>query len=245
MASLKDEIGDFVAIPLSFIEDDHQTAESRVVFMVLRYHTNRRRKRSFPGYETIMRETGLKRNKTAEGLAVLEKTGWLVKHRQFGRASEYELRYPERHDSPTGKLSQASTIVSQADHDSPTGKLRSNSDNKIEFNKIELFAIQELKDPDSIRGLRNQMSVYEHVPYDEAYEAWYSKYEPQGGIGRRPGSKCTLAQYAARIETYFRAWERNAVSRNGHGHDVEVSGNPSWMAPLKPVGWVDETFNKP
>src|SRR5688572_12226302 len=204
MASLRDEIGDFVGIPVSFVEDDRQTAESRVVFMVLRYHTNRKRKRAFPGYETIMREAGLSRQKTAAGINVLVKTGWLLRHKQFARKTEYELRYPSGSYSSTEELTQGAPIVPPANVVSSTMEQPPYSSNKIEVNKIEQFAIQDLKDPDTIPGLRNQLAIYEHVPYDEAYEAWYSKYEPMGGIGRRPGGKCSLAQYAARIETYFR-----------------------------------------
>lgn len=137
MASLRDEIGDFVGIPHSFIEDDQQTAESRVVLMILRYHTNRKRKRSFPGYETIMRETGLSRQKTAAGIKVLVGTGWLVKHRLFGDKSEYEIRFPPPGDSSTMELSQAPTIVPQGNVDSSTMEQHSNDTNKIEYNKIK------------------------------------------------------------------------------------------------------------
>lgn len=111
MASLRDEIGDFVGIPISFMEDTKQTAESRVVFMVLRYHTNKKSKRAFPGYETIMAESGLSRQKTAEGIKVLVNTGWLVKHKQFAKVTEYELRYPARAVSSTGELRQDAAIV--------------------------------------------------------------------------------------------------------------------------------------
>jgi len=111
MASLRDEIGDFVGIPISFMEDTKQTAESRVVFMVLRYHTNKKSKRAFPGYETIMTESGLSRQKTAEGIKVLVGTGWLVKHKQFAKVTEYELRYPTRALSSTEELQQDAPLV--------------------------------------------------------------------------------------------------------------------------------------
>jgi len=114
MASLRDEIGDFVGIPISFMEDTKQTAESRVVFMVLRYHTNKKSKRAFPGYETIMTESGLSRQKTAEGIKILVGTGWLVKHKKFAKVTEYELCYPGRSYSSTGELRQDVPIVPPA-----------------------------------------------------------------------------------------------------------------------------------
>lgn len=136
MPSLRDEIGDFVGIPLSFIEDDQQTAESRVVFMILRYHTNRKRKRAFPGYETIMRETGLSRQKTAAGIKVLVVTGWLVKHKQFSKATEYEIRYPSSAVSSPVELTQDAPLVPPANAVSSATEQPPYSDNKIESNKI-------------------------------------------------------------------------------------------------------------
>lgn len=136
MPSLRDEIGDFVGIPISFVEDTEQTAESRVVFMILRYHTNRKRKRAFPGYETIMRETGLSRQKTAAGIKVLTTTGWLVKHKQFAKVTEYELCYPAPAYSSTGELRQEPSLVPPANAVSSTTEQPPFSDNKIEFNKI-------------------------------------------------------------------------------------------------------------
>lgn len=247
MASLKDEIGDFVAIPHSFIEDDQQTAESRVVFMILRYHTNRRRKRSFPGYETIMRETGLSRQKTAEGIAVLAKTGWLVKHRQFGRATEYELRYPAGHDSSTGELSEGVTIVPPADHDSSTGERLSNSNNKIEFNEIDrarenqppkpktgepLFAIEEVQNSDVFPGLENELAVY-GLDFEYVYTQWWRKYFRLGGIGRRPGTRNTARQYAECIRSYFDTWSRREAVGNGNKRAEEPDYLPAYLHPPK------------
>lgn len=231
MASLRDEIGDFVGIPNSFIEDDQQTAESRVVFMLLRYHTNRKRKRAFPGFETLMRETGLSRQKTATGIKVLTRTGWLVKHKRFASNTEYELRYPARDVSSTMELQQAPPLVPQRNDVSSTMELPPlNSINKIEINKIArarepVFSIEELENPNTIPGLRSQLGVYAKVPFDDAYAAWFGKYFPKGGIGRAPGSKCTLAQYAAHVESYFRTWQRNA-NGNGDGHGGAVDDQP-------------------
>lgn len=120
MASLRDEIGDFVGIPNSFMEDRRQTAESRVVFMVLRYHTHKKTKRAFPGYETIMDESGLSRQKTAAGIKVLVETGWLVKHKQFAKVTEYELRYPATSVSSTEELREEAPIVPPANAVSST-----------------------------------------------------------------------------------------------------------------------------
>lgn len=252
MPSLRDEIGDFVGIPILFLEDEQQTAESRVVFMILRYHTNRKRKRAFPGYETIMREAGLSRQKTAAGLDVLERTGWLVKHRKFARKTEYELRYPSAAYSSTEELRETAPIVPPANVVSSTMERPPlNINNKIEDNKIArarepVFSIEELKDSDKIPGLRNQLSIYPDVPFDDGYASWFGKYFPKGGIGRAPGSKCTLAQYAAHIESYFRTWQRNAESRNGNGHkqgeDDDWDYHSALVAPEKPVDYFDKQW---
>lgn len=108
--------------------------------------------------------------------------------------------------------------------------------------KEPLFSIEEMQNPNSIPGLRNQLAIYTHVPYDDAYADWYSKYQPRGGIGRAVGSKCTVTQYATHIEGYFRKWERNATT-NGNGHkqgEDEIGEHPAWMASPKPVGYFDE-----
>jgi hypothetical protein len=112
--------------------------------------------------------------------------------------------------------------------DSTGARAGSLADLKRIKEKEPLYSIQELQDPNTIPGLRNQLAIYEHVPFEEAYNAWYAKYEPMGGIGRRPGSKCTLAQYAGRIESYFQNWQRNALSKgNGNnGHGVMVNDQP-------------------
>lgn len=228
-SSLRDEIGDFVGIPNSFIEDDNQTAESRVVFMLLRYHTHRKRKRAFPGFDTLMRETGLKRQKTAEGIAVLVKTGWLVKHRQFGRPTEYELRYP---DSSTGELSEGRTIVPQADHDSSTGGSSPLITTKTEFTKMDRsgrsngykkpktlkYLIAEFEDPDVFdpgHAFRDYLhSLFPALPVDEFYKLWYLSRFRQGGIKGHLGKSATIEHYQADMELFFRNCEGR---ENGNG----------------------------
>jgi len=135
MASLKDEIGDFVGIPHSFMEDTKQTAESRVVFMVLRYHTNRKSKRAFPGYATIMAESGLSRQKTAAGIKILTETGWLVKHKKFAKVTEYEIRYPTTRYSSTEELREGAAIVPPANAVSSTEEQPPYSSEQDQSNK--------------------------------------------------------------------------------------------------------------
>ena len=105
------------------------------------------------------------------------------------------------------------------------------------------YAISELKDPDTIPGLRNQLSIYTHVSFDDVYSDWYAKYEPRGGIGRATGSRCTVAQYATSIENHFRKWERNAESRNGQKRGESApSEHPTWMASPKPENYFNEMY---
>lgn len=262
MPSLRDEIGDFVAVPMSFLEDNRQTAESRVVFLILRFHTNRKRKRAFPGYETIMRETGLSRQKTAAGIKVLVKTGWLVKHKLFAKNTEYEIRYPASDYSSTEELRDDTAIVPPANSVSSTEEQPPlNSINKIEINKIRVHGQQKIpRQPGSDDAHDDEAQKYliaemEHpppgfykavesdvlaaypnlgTPFKDIYELWFLKYDRLGGVGRSAGQKATLRQYHSSIKSYCKTWDLNKNRENGNGKGA--SGNsdrPYWMASEK------------
>lgn len=258
MPSLRDEIGDFVGIPVSFMEDTEQTAESRVVFMVLRYHTNRKRKRAFPGYETIMRESGLSRQKTAAGIKALVSTGWLVKHKQFSRATEYEIRYPSSCVSSTGELTQPATLVPPANAVSSATEQPPLRDNKIEFNKIEKprqkdsdeahdakapkYSIAEMEHPppDVMSAIRSEIvGKYPDIPYEKFYVKWWRKAYRLGGVGRKKWEDATVRQYAVSIDGYFETVSEGGIgpSGNGYGNGAGVPDlakcdpdRPVWMA---------------
>lgn len=255
MASLRDEIGDFVAVPVSFMEDDQQTAESRVVFLVLRFHTNRRRKRAFPGYETIMRESGLSRQKTAAGIKVLVETGWLVKHKVFAKNTEYELRYPSPSYSSTEELREAPAIVPPANVDSSTMEQPPLSvTNKIEFNKIKSRGYrQPVKLPDEkydlppdpfpittdlSAWLAEMCFSFSEPELADATQAWRESRE-----SRPDRRKRTMEMWRADWKKFIRVyWEIR--QRNGNGHkragDSPPRGNPAFMAPEKPVDYFEK-----
>jgi len=145
--TLRDEIGDFTAIPNDFIEDKKQTAESRLMFMLLRYHTNRKKKRAFPGYDRLIKETGLSRQKVAKGIKVLESTGWLVKHKVFSKNTEYELRYPERLSSTMEQRQEAPLVPLRNSLSSTMEQPPLSTDNKIDLNKTEKICADKPRRP--------------------------------------------------------------------------------------------------
>lgn len=99
MGRLKDQIGNFTGVPNSFLSESGQTPASRLLLVYLRFHTNNKSDTAMPGYDVLIKETGLSRQKVAGGLDVLVSTGWLVKNKRFGRSTEYSIQYPEIRDS--------------------------------------------------------------------------------------------------------------------------------------------------
>lgn len=184
----------------------------------------------YPSQETIAKMTGQDARSVQRHLKALEKDGLIKRKARWkkagGRNSDgYTLQAPASRLRPNTTNCQVSRAT-----DCPVDKLSPDlsEDRKDPSVKKEpplppkgkrdpVYAIEDLKDPDTIPGLRNQLAIYQHVPFDDGYAGWFGKYFPKGGIGRVPGSKCTLAQYATHVESYFRTWERNAVSRNGNG----------------------------
>lgn len=143
--TLRDEIGDFTAIPNDFIEDKKQIPESRILFMYLRYHTNRKKKRAFPGYDLLIKETGLSRQKVAKGLKILETTGWMVKHKLFAQKTEYELRYPVRLSSTMEQREEAALVPLWNASSSIVEQPPLSTENKTDLNQTEETATPSLK----------------------------------------------------------------------------------------------------
>lgn len=233
MASLRDEIGDFVGIPNSFVEDDKQTAGSRVVFMLLRYHTHRKRKRAFPGFETLMRETGLSRQKTAAAIKVLVESGWLVKHKRFADTTEYELRFPEAACSSTMELRQDAPLVPLWNDVSSTMEPTPLITTKTEFTKIDAPIRsngykKKLKPPEEkwlypppdfqltevlYLWLAEMCFALPESELKDATDAWRDSRESKPNHFKR-----TLAMWEADWKKFIRVYWNIRQQRNGNGH---------------------------
>jgi hypothetical protein len=183
----------------------------------------------------LMREGGIKKHAYGSIMAELKTYGYAtrLRERQEDGTFAWVLKIFEKPELtrkdplPDFPVVDEPSMENQVvDNKSTCVRAGSSVDLKRFKEKEPLFAISDLRSPDSIPGLRNQLAIYENVPFEDGYAGWFGKYFPKGGIGRAPGSKCTLAQYAAHIESYFRTWNRNASSHNGNGHGGAVNDQP-------------------
>ena len=93
-SKLGDRIGQFVAVPVAFINDATVSARAFRLFVVLRSYTstNNADDMVFPGYETLRAKCGFSNFRyIAEAIRELEATGWIERKRQFGRSTRYWL----------------------------------------------------------------------------------------------------------------------------------------------------------
>lgn len=93
-SKLGDRIGQFVAVPVAFINDATVSARAFRLFVVLRSYTstNNADDMVFPGYETLRAKCGFSNFRyIAEAIRELEASGWIERKRQFGRSTRYWL----------------------------------------------------------------------------------------------------------------------------------------------------------
>lgn len=112
--SLVKEVGQFVAIPHSFLLHEPKfSRNAMLVFLAIQYWTNNEKGYAFPGYTKIMKMVGVNRNQVAAGLSELELNGWLIRERRFGTSSKYYLKIPRPQASH-----RISAVVPQKDDSS-------------------------------------------------------------------------------------------------------------------------------
>jgi hypothetical protein len=93
--SLYEQIGSFVTIPHSFINESRELSfHARWLFVTLRYYTNGKMGVAFPSYGTIQKLTRMRREKIASSIRELEKAGWLERKRRFNKSTFYRLLIP-------------------------------------------------------------------------------------------------------------------------------------------------------
>lgn len=220
-------------------------AELKVTLIVLRNTLGWHSKETDLTIANLIAATGLSNRHVVKGTALALERGTIVRRPikvSSGQSFAYEANIEavtKGHSSRASRCDQRSQVAMTKGHKpprSPNIGLK-----KEEKERVRTLAIEELKDPDTIPGLRNQLEIYDLVVYEDVYADWYAKYEPRGGIGRTRGSKCTLAQYASSIENHFRKWQRNAESRNGNGHKQRDSDwHSALVAPEKPVDYFEK-----
>lgn len=89
-------MGAFVAIPVTFINDERITNAGRCLYMLLSSYTSAKADEAiaFPSYETIMKRLGWNSKHTvADGLKNLIGAGWVERRRRYGSSSVYTLNY--------------------------------------------------------------------------------------------------------------------------------------------------------
>ena len=124
-STISDEWGNFTPLPDTFIEQAASlTDAARWLFVLLRYHTNRKQKCAFPSYKMLRTETTWNYTKIAAAVRCLEASGWLTRTRSFGKNTHYILRRPSSVDPsithPDNALLEPDSPTLQRSNDSPT-----------------------------------------------------------------------------------------------------------------------------
>lgn len=91
---LTDRIGQFVALPVLFVNDTRISADAFRLFTILRSYTSATSAtdKAFPGYETLRVRCnfGSYRN-VARAIKELEGLGWIERQKRFGNSAQYFL----------------------------------------------------------------------------------------------------------------------------------------------------------
>lgn len=93
-AKLADRIGQFVALPVTFINDTRLSADAFRLFSILRSYTSASDStdKAFPGYETLRVRCAFgSYRKVAKAVKELEGLGWIERRKRFGNSTQYFL----------------------------------------------------------------------------------------------------------------------------------------------------------
>lgn len=131
-SKLVDKIGQFTTIPNSVMALWPTIGTDAIaLFVYLRYRTNSQTGDAFPSFDTIGKDTGMRRERIARAIRALESAGLVERKRRFSASTVYTLKMPDS-ISPTGGLMEAPI--------SPTGGLplvRQADTNQIDIIKTE------------------------------------------------------------------------------------------------------------
>lgn len=99
MSKLSDKIGQFATIPETVIAQWNEIGnEGMLVFIYLRYRTNRERGTAYPSYDRIQNDTGMHPRAISRGIKALEKANLLERKKRFGKPTIYVLKLPDPPD---------------------------------------------------------------------------------------------------------------------------------------------------
>lgn len=163
-----DNMGKFVMIPHSFIQDAKDkklSYHARWLFVALRYYTNGRSGTAFPSYSTINRLTGMRREKISASIKELENAGWVTKQPRFGNSSIYTLTVPQQggitESSESADSTNPPSEISEGIGLRPAVRAITVNDNGVVFggfdpdilrNAVEVVEM-DIDDPDFFEGL--------------------------------------------------------------------------------------------
>ena len=128
-----DEWGFFTPIPEAIIERMAKLGvDAFCLFSYLRYRTHKDRQIAYPKYETIAKETGMRLERIAAAIKVLEAAGMLVRSKRFGGSTIYRLVPPpdlgvsaqDNPNSPAGggmEAERGPSVLRQAEAIPPAG----------------------------------------------------------------------------------------------------------------------------
>lgn len=104
---LVNRMGAFVAVPITFINDERITNTGRCLYMLLSSYTSAKSdgQIAFPSYQTIMKRLGWGSTQTvATALLNLMQHGWVERARRYGSSSVYTINYAPSADPLKIKL---------------------------------------------------------------------------------------------------------------------------------------------
>jgi len=145
---LFDRIGQFTTVPNTVIKMWNQIGlDAFVLFVYLRYRTDEHDE-CYPSYDTIQKDTGLRRARVSAAVARLEEAGLLERRKRFGNSTVYTLIMPPI--SPPVGLLEESPVVHLSNYSSPPVEL---SVVRQEYtNQIQLTRSNEQDKPSSPDG---------------------------------------------------------------------------------------------
>lgn len=107
---LVNRMGAFVAVPITFINDERITNTGRCLYMLLSSYTSAKSddQIAFPSYQTIMKRLGWGSTQTvATALLNLMQHGWVERARRYGSSSVYTINYAPSADPLKIKLRES------------------------------------------------------------------------------------------------------------------------------------------
>lgn len=192
-SKLVDRIGRFTVVPNKAIELMPRIGQDAFcLFSYLRYRTNSESEISFPGYETIRRDTGLHPRKIAKAIRILESAELIERKKRFGKSTIYVTRLPSSSTIGSNDTAYSSSTVGS-----------DSSSNGVQTNKTKINKTKNSDDKSSKRDplLDNQAII---AYRDHAHLT--PNHDQREEIARRVGDK--VEQWREIVKTWMLAGYR-------------------------------------